>query len=46
VRRCGQTMASLWAGKEVIMLFRMSSKAFLGPPVAGEGVGIFDMVVV
>ena len=39
-------MACLWAGVEVMILFRMSSKAFLGPPVAGEGVGIFDMVVV
>ena len=39
-------MACLWAGVEVMMLFRMSSKAFLGPPDAREGMGIFDMVVV
>ena len=39
-------MASLWAGVEVIILFRMTSKAFLGPPAASDSMGIFDMVVV
>jgi len=46
VRRCGQTLASLWAGVAVIIAFRMVVKASLGPPSASEGVGKFDMVVV
>ena len=46
VRRWGLTLAILTECVVLMMVFRRFSKAVWGPPSAGEGVGISDMVVV
>jgi len=46
MRRCGFTLAHWICGSVQMMVIRRLSKAFSGPPSAGEGVGILDMVVV
>jgi len=46
MRRFGFTLANRICGSVQMIVIRRFSKAFSGPPSAGGGVGILDMVVV